>query len=156
MGYPQDPNDAATKAYVDSAIGNVGKLAIYRQVLTDYEPTFWISGKFPRVFSGAGTSVQDLSGNGLSTTGTIEYGAGVIKLGTTSRITSTSSYTSSFTLLVKAKKINPSNNRILFSSNVGNRLLGWWGPYQRCAWMDTQIFGVTSNQQAADLFPNTC
>lgn len=38
----------------------------------------------------------------------------------------------------------------VFTSSGGSRLLGWWVSSHKCAWMEANIYGVTSNLTSAD------
>ena len=47
LSTPQNETDAATKGYVDTKIDKFKLPPIYRQITTNYSPTFWISSRFP-------------------------------------------------------------------------------------------------------------
>jgi len=140
---PVDPQDAVTKSYLETQITGVAK---YQRILTDYSPTFWISSKFPFGLKDDKTTIQDLTGNGLTISGTVGRD---MQFGLTSRITSTASYTTKFTFFIKAKKTSTRPGRI-FTSSTGNIFLGWWDVYRRCAWMNENFFGVNNNRLSDD------
>lgn len=139
---PTDPNDAATKFYVD----NLNVKVKYKVIIVEYKPTFWISIKFPLGFDNEKTTIQDLTGNGLTINNTVNKD---LQFGLSSRITSTSTYGNKFTFFLKAKKTSTRKGRC-FTSSVGNKLFGWWRQEMRCVWMESEVYGIGSNETSSD------
>lgn len=132
---PVDPNDAATKLYVDDRIPKVK----YKRILKEYAPTFWLSNKFGYGFDDAESAVQDLTGNSLTITNTVNKD---LKFGLTSGIVSTSTYGTTFTFFLKAKLIGGTKGGSVFTGPEGHRLFGWWTGSQRAAYMGANVFGL--------------
>ena len=146
LSAPTEDNDAVTKKYVDSQISTINKRSLYKSIIDTHKPTFWISSVFPHGFNNDKTSIQDLTGTGLTITNTVSKD---LRFGLTSRITSTGTYAKQFTFFIKAKKLSTRGGR-LFTSSGGNILFGWWMGNQRALWIEGEVYGLGSNIQPAD------
>lgn len=146
VALPVDDSDVASKQYVDTIFNADKKKSVYNTIKNGLYPKFWISSLFPFGLNNDKTTIQDLSGTGLTINGSVGRD---MRFGLTSRIKSTASFSKQFTFFIKARKISTRNGR-LFSSSVGNKIFGWRSSYQRCAWIEGNIYGVTANQQATD------
>ena len=149
LGYPLEATDAVTKGYVDTAIKRLSLTEKYKKIKDDYSPTFWISAVFPDGFDGTSSTIADLSGTGLTVSGSVARTTNALKFSKTSTITSTATFGKKYTFFLKARRTGSSPGRV-FTSSTGNILFGWWGSNRRTVWINDNIIGVSTSALTDD------
>ena len=119
LAEPINLTDAATKSYVDTVVVRSAEMkSNYLNIITFYQPLFWLSSTFPFGFDSK-TTLQDLAGRGLTVAGEtpVRTTQGTLKFNLTSRVTSTATFGTSFTFFIKAKKTSTRWGRLFTSSS---------------------------------------
>ena len=132
--------------------GALNSLYFYRQLTANYSPTLWISSRFPFGYESDKSTIQDLTGTGLTVTGPIGRN---LELNSTSRIISTATYAKTFTFFIKAKRTNTGRHGRAFTSTSGNKLFGWWLGNRRPVWIEGNFYVVADNKQVDNNEVNT-
>ena len=147
LANPVNATDAVTKQYLDNYETAKANKAKYQKVLDDLKPKFWVSSTFPNGLDGTASTITDLTGNGLTVTGSIPS---TLIFPVSTRIQSTTTFDKEFTFLIKAKKVSSTAKGRFFTSHSGNKLLGWWNGKIKSLYMDANVYGVTSNTTTGD------
>ena len=156
--------DAVNKKYVDRQITLVNskiknpqtpefkRYSDYQHIKETFKPNFWISGHYnnglkiddsTRVNAESGSknhSLIELTGSGCVTNGTFSHANGVFRLTKTNNfnVVSTTLYETHYTFFFIASQDVGVKGR-LFSSNIGNRLFGYWDNQYGSLWIDVNI-----------------
>ena len=106
--------DGVSKEYVDNIIKSLQSYVIYSmrnisplflkyfKIKNKYNPAFWLSSKFPKGLEEENDNITDLSGNGLTRTGTTIYSrSDGFLFDMTNSLTSNASFNQTYTFLLK-------------------------------------------------------
>ena len=106
---------------------------------------FWVSGNYPKGFHPQGhVEYVNLGGENskLHHNGTLQLAYNehpCIFFDGKTNIFSVFDFNEEYTFFLLAKKKNKDDIGRMFTSSVGNKLLGWWDKYHQTLWMDEKF-----------------
>lgn len=165
LSQPINDTDAVNKLYLDKRLETIKRLLRYDDYkkIKDLKPKFWISQYYHKEFSetfkplDSSNSITDISGEsgsahegGLTKTGTITRNSSGFNFTATNRVTSAFDFNlDTYTFFLLAKRKNTTDSARLFTSSEGNVLFGYWSTYMDCLWINSNVYGVSSNKTDA-------
>ena len=153
LANPVDPQDAATKSYIDRIVLRETRRRLdYKHILDTLQPKFWVSSTFPFGLNDEATTLKELTGNGMKVTNIVNSD---LKFSFTSRIQSTVTFGNKFTFIIKARKMSKRASGCLFAADRGYKCFGWMGAYIKSLYMDSEVYGITRNKTMDDLKVHT-
>ena len=149
---PTVSSDAVNKKYVDRQITFVNstqtpefkRYSDYQHIKETFKQNFWISGHYNNGLkidnSTRFNGLIELTGSGYVTNGTFSHANDVFRFTKTNNfnIVSTTLYETHYTFFFIASQDVGKKGR-LFSSNIGNRLFGYWDNKYGSLWIDINI-----------------